>query len=84
LLLIRDENPRRRQAENPLNRLFRFSKPALTEATHPEIRDMMKAVSLVAYGSRADPSPRTIANHHDGGQSPPRMKGACGCAGDFE
>jgi hypothetical protein len=29
LLLIRDENPRRRQAENPLNRLFRFSKPAL-------------------------------------------------------
>src|ERR1700722_19409253 len=29
LLLIRDENPRRRQAENPLNRLSRFSKPAL-------------------------------------------------------
>ena len=32
MLLIRDENPRRRQAENPLNRLFRFSKPALTTA----------------------------------------------------
>jgi hypothetical protein len=31
LLLIRDENPRRRQAENPLNRLFRFSKPALSQ-----------------------------------------------------
>ena len=29
MLLICDENPRRRQAENPLNRLSRFSKPAL-------------------------------------------------------
>src|ERR1700722_16627709 len=62
LLLIRDENPRRRQAENPLNRLSRFSKPALAT---PERR--LTGSRAKGRNTRDDPTIgplRRHAKHH--------------------
>src|ERR1700722_17834266 len=54
LLLIRDENPRRRQAENPLNRLSRFSKPALCARRHGRRKQANRERSEKGLGCQSE------------------------------